>query len=130
MMINASHRAATVRPLHAVLLIPSSATNNFSYNSDRAAQRRCTSLLIPDIAVTHSGLLAGTISVYKPALLPIEEGIVFDSKRVSHFRLFVFCVICSHSRVHRPVFASLRLQPSRDSSFILMVMTPAPSQIA
>ena len=91
MMINASHRAVTVRPSHAVLLIPSLVTNNFSYNSDGAAQRRCMSLLIPDIAVTHLDLLVGTISVYKPALLLAGEGIAFNSKCVS-ISLFSFSV--------------------------------------
>jgi hypothetical protein len=45
------------------------------------------------MAPTNSVLMTGTISVYKPALLPIEEGIVFNSMRVSYFPLFV-CFLC------------------------------------
>ena len=37
-------------------------------------------MLIPDIALTHLGLLVGTISIYKPALLLAEEGTLFNSK--------------------------------------------------
>ena len=103
--------------------------NNFRQFSVRTAQYKPRHALILDIAPTNSVLLAGTISVYKPALLPIEEGIVFDSKHVSHFPLRFLCDLLSLSR-SSPCIRLPRLQPSRDSSFILMVMTPGPSQIA
>ena len=55
----------------------------FLYDSVRAAQRICAHSLIPDIALTHSSLLVGAISVYEQALLLAEEGIGFNSKCVS-----------------------------------------------
>ncbi|KAI0266577.1 hypothetical protein BGY98DRAFT_1030039, partial [Russula aff. rugulosa BPL654] len=61
MTINASHRAATVRLSHAGLLTPSYLLTIFLYNSIRAVRAHS---LIPDIALTHLGLLVGTISVY------------------------------------------------------------------
>jgi hypothetical protein len=123
MTINASHRATTVRLSH---FSPShSFTHSFTIFCTCAAALAHTSL-ISDIALTNSSPLIGTISVYKPALLLVEQGIAFNSKCVSHPPLLVFCVIRSRSRTHRPGFtdfASLRPRLSRDSSFILTEMT-------